>query len=243
MDLDQIKQTLADGEPQERVKAMRLLRAYPAEVAVPLLESQMGHGDFLVRSFIAMGLGLYPSDRTLKTLRQLLDDGDYSVRAEAAGSLGRCDASVIPDLVSAFKRDDHWLVRRSILESIIELHQPAALLEICEIGIAGDDVSVMEASVDALTLLAKTELRDRALELLLPFVSDDWWQLRWRTARALAFFDDPKAIAARQYLAKDTDHRVVGAAMEAVARETGDRSGGGSPRAIEGDPSTPGFSS
>lgn len=223
MDIDQIKQALTDGDPQDRVKAMRLLREYPAEVAVPLLESQMGHGDFLVRSFIAMGLGLYPGDRTIPTLKKLLDDGDHSVRAEAAGSLGNCGAAVIPDLLEAFRRDDNWLVRRSILEVIVEAGQPEALFEVCELGVKGEDVSVMEASVDALTVLSKTAFSDRALELLLPFVTDGWWQLRWRTARALGFFEQEKAIAARQFLAKDEDHRVVGGAMEAVARQEGDR--------------------
>ncbi|MGD1851414.1 MAG: HEAT repeat domain-containing protein [Cyanophyceae cyanobacterium] len=226
MNLEEIKQALTDGEPQTRVKAMRLLRDYPADVAVPLLESQMGHGDFLVRSFIAMGLGLYPSDRTVKTLKKLLDDGDHSVRAEAAGSLGRCDAEVLPDLVAAFRRDDNWLVRRSLLESLVEFRQPAALMEVCELAIAGDNVSVTEAAIDALTLLHKTEFSDQALELLLPFVSDDWWQIRWRTARSLGFFEQEKAIAARQFLGKDDDHRVVGGAMEAVMATDGNRSNG-----------------
>ncbi|MEM9771788.1 MAG: HEAT repeat domain-containing protein [Cyanobacteria bacterium P01_D01_bin.73] len=231
MNLEEIKQALKDGEPQERVKAMRLLRDYPAEVSVPLLESQMGHGDFLVRSFIAMGLGLYPSDRTVKTVLALLNDGDHSVRAEAAGSLGRFGEEVVPDLVAAFRRDDNWLVRRSILESIIEFRQPAALMEVCEVAIAGDNVSVLEAAIDALTLLHKSEFADRALELLLPFVSDDWWQIRWRTARALGFFDDPKAITARQFLTKDEDHRVVGGAMEAVvAQPDGDRGDASEPQ-------------
>ncbi|MGD1936642.1 MAG: HEAT repeat domain-containing protein [Cyanophyceae cyanobacterium] len=223
MNLEDIKQALTDGDPPARVKAMRLLRDYPAEVSVPLLEGQMGHGDFLVRSFIAMGLGLYPSDRTVKTLLQLLDDGDHSVRAEAAGALGRCSEGVIPDLVAAFRRDDNWLVRRSILESLVEFRQPAALMEVCELAITGDNVSVTEAGIDALTLLSQTEFSDRALDLLLPFVSDDWWQVRWRTARALGFFTQEKAIAARQFLAKDDDHRVVGGAMEAVIVPDGDR--------------------
>ncbi|MEM1425738.1 MAG: HEAT repeat domain-containing protein [Cyanobacteria bacterium P01_H01_bin.130] len=229
MDLEQIKQALTDGDPQERVKAMRLLRDYPAEVAVPLLESQMGHGDFLVRSCIAKGLGLYPSDRTVPTRKKLLDYGGHSVRAEAAGALGNCGSAVVPDLLDAFRRDDNWLVRRSVLESLVIIRDLPALFEVCELGVQGKDVSVAEASVDALTLLSKTELSDRALELLLPFVSDEWWQLRWRVARALRFFEQPKAIAARQYLAKDEDHRVVGAALEAVV----------SPDAPDGDRGEP----
>ena len=57
MDIDLIKAYLQDSDPQKRMKAVLELRSFDTEVAVPLLIAQMKDSEFLVRSFVAMGLG------------------------------------------------------------------------------------------------------------------------------------------------------------------------------------------
>jgi HEAT repeat protein len=63
-------------------------------------------------------------------------------------------------------------------------------------------------------MLSGTTKQTEALQQLLRLVSADGWRIRSRVALALRKFDDPQAKAALNYLKKDEDHRVVGAALE-----------------------------
>ncbi|NEO01913.1 MAG: HEAT repeat domain-containing protein, partial [Moorea sp. SIO3I7] len=57
MDIRQIEISLKSPNAQDRLRALTALREYGSDVAVPLLTSKLKDPEFLVRSFVAMGLG------------------------------------------------------------------------------------------------------------------------------------------------------------------------------------------
>lgn len=136
MEIEHIKAALASSDSQERLRAVTALRNYPPHVAVPLLVEAMGDREFLVRSFIAMGLGKKRNADSFNALLELVNfDTDANVRAEAANSLSLFSNPSLPHLVKVFKQDSHWLVRRSILAAMVEMHCDEELFEICVCGL------------------------------------------------------------------------------------------------------------
>ena len=217
MDLEQIKNALNDSNPQLRMRAIRELRNFEADIAAPLLLEHTNDGEFLVRSYVAMGLGRKQTDRAYNTLLEMAqNDSDPNVRAEAANSLSYYGDVAIATLRKIYEQDDHWLVRRSIIAALADLNSPQELLEICAIGISGDDQPVLESCISCLGLLANTSQQPEALKLLLPLVEDESWRIRLQVARALGKYDTPEAIAAIDKFKTDEDHRVVGAALESM---------------------------
>lgn len=215
MDLNQIETDLQNADFQYRLKAIAALKDHPAEVAVPLLTRHIQDPEFLVRTFVARELGRQKTSESFANLLQIMRfDNTPNVRAEAANSLslfGRISAS---HLVQTFFRDDHWLVRRSILAALVELECPEEVLEVCGIGLEGDDAAVQEASVDALGSLVNSRQSEAALSQLLILKNSEAQYIRVRVAYALKHFQSPEARTALAHLRQDADHRVVGAAME-----------------------------
>ena len=216
MKISEIQAALQSSDSQERLRGVTALRKCDSAVALPMLLSKVDDREFMVRSFVAMGLRQTQTAEAFAALLKMMQfDRDPNVRAEAANSLSMFGTEAISHLVEAFRRDDNWLVRRSIMAPLYEMQCPDAVFEICTIALGGEDVPVQEAAIDGFGLLANTQKQEEALQQLLPLVSSDNWGIRLRVARALSKFDNPQARAAVSYLAKDADHRVAGATLEA----------------------------
>jgi len=215
MDLSQIETNLQNSDFQYRLKAIAALQDYPTDVAVPLLTRHIQDPEFLVRTFVARELGKQKTSESFAALLQIIKfDNTPNVRAEASNSLslfGRISAS---HLVQTFLRDDHWLVRRSIIAALVEMDCPEELLEVCVLGLEGEDAAVQESSVDALGALGNSRQSGTALSQLLTLKNSEFEYIRVRVAYALKHFDAPEAKSALAQLRQDADHRVVGAAME-----------------------------
>ena len=217
MDLEQIKTALDNSDPQQRMRGIRELRNYEADVATPLLLNHINDEEFLVRSFVAMGLRRNQNDAAFEALLKMTEeDKDPNVRAEAANSLSYYGDRSIAHLRQMYEADDHWLVRRSINAAMADLDSPQELLEICQIGISGDDQPVMESCISCLGLLANTQQQPAALELLLPLAEDESWRVRLQVAKSLGKYNHPDAIATLNKLKTDEDHRVVAAVLEST---------------------------
>ncbi|MEG3908104.1 HEAT repeat domain-containing protein [Microcoleus sp. w2-18bC1] len=216
MKINEIQAALQSSDSQERLRGVTALRNCDSAVALPMLLSKVDDREFMVRSFVAMGLRQIQTGEAFAALLKMMQfDRDPNVRAEAANSLSRFGTEAISHLVEAFRHDDNWLVRRSIMAPLYEMQCPDAVLEICAIALGGEDLPVQEAAIDGFGLLANTPKQEQALQQLLPLVCSDNWGIRLRVARALSRFDNPQARAAVNYLAKDRDHRVAGATLEA----------------------------
>lgn len=217
MELQQIETYIDSPNPQDRMKAITELRHHTPSVVVPLLRRRMCDQEFIIRSFVAMGLGNKQTEAAFEALVNLIEyDTDPNVRAEAANSLAKYGERAFPHLLQLFERDSHWLVRQSILAAVSEADCPEILLQLCRWGIAGDDPVVQEVAIANLGQLRGTPQAEEALSILLSLATSEAVVIRAQVARVLGYFDQPEAKAALGELREDRDYRVVGATLEAL---------------------------
>lgn len=217
MELPEIQTILEHPDSQERLKGVVALKDYDTNTASPLLLSKKNDPEFLVRSFVAMGLGRKRSDLGFETLLSMIAaDPDANVRAEASNSLAMYGEVAIPHLVEAFHANSNWLIRRSILAAMIDLHSPSHMLNICLAAIRDSDMTVVNAGIDHLSTLADSEEAEAALAAILPLKTAESWYTRMHVAYALKRFDAPEAQAALIHLRQDKQHKVVAAALEGL---------------------------
>jgi HEAT repeat protein len=206
MDLAQLETWLEHADFQYRLKAIAALKDYSTEVAVPYLLKVLEDPEFLVRTFIARALGQHQAAESFAAF-----DNTPSVRAEAANSLSLYGTGSASHLVVAFERDDHWLVRRSILAALCDLNCLPELYEICVEALNGEDRTVHEATLSAFPLFADSPQQEMALNQLLSLAQSEQPHLRKCAARALKAFQCERATAALNTLRQDLDPQVVAA--------------------------------
>ena len=217
MELHQIETYIDSPDPQNRMKAITELRNYEPDLVVPLLKKRMFDQEFVIRSFVAAGLGFKRTDEAFELLLNLIEhERDYNVRAEAASSLAKYGEGAIPHLVKLFKQDSNWLIRYSILAAIDLTNHPELLLDLCVVGLKGKDPVVKQTALASLEKLVKTPQENLALELLLAAAESEQVEIRAQVARVLRYFADPKAQTALKNLRQDADYRVVGATLEGL---------------------------
>ncbi|MDJ0598026.1 MAG: HEAT repeat domain-containing protein [Crocosphaera sp.] len=217
MKINQIKVYLEDPNPQNRLKAIVELRNYPPNVVVPLLKQRMYDKEFVIRSFVAMGLGYKLSDEGFNILLSLIEnEKDPNVLAEGANSLAKYGEKAIPHLLELFRRESHWLLRQSILAAVDEIGSPDVFLQLCQWGLEGDDLTVKLASISYLRKLKGTPLESEAINVLLDLSTSEIVAIRGQVARVLGIFEAPVARAALAQLREDLDHRVVAATLETL---------------------------
>jgi HEAT repeat protein len=215
MDIDRIETALQATDFQYRLKAIAALKAYPAAIAVPILVNNIKDPEILVRSFVAMGLGKQQTAASFAALLEMMKfDLNPNVRAEAANSLSFFGKATAPHLSLAFCQDDHWLVRRSILAALVDLQWHNELYEVCMEALAGEDLHLQLAAIDALGSLVNSQYQELALAKLLTLVDREPSSIRQKVAYALKQFADLRAKQALNRLRQDPDHSVVGAALE-----------------------------
>ncbi|MBE9068072.1 HEAT repeat domain-containing protein [Leptolyngbya cf. ectocarpi LEGE 11479] len=217
MELSDIKHVLEHSDSQERLKGIVALKDYDADIASPLLLGKTNDAAFLVRSFVAMGLGRKRSDAGFAALLNMMNtDPDNNVQAEAANSLAMYGDTATLHLVNTFHANHHWLVRRSILAAMIDLNSPVHMLDICLTAIKDTDLTLINAGVDHLSTLAKTDQAEAALAAILSLKTAENWYTRMHVAYALKCFNAPAAKDASLELRQDQHHKVVAAALEGL---------------------------
>ncbi|QVL54275.1 MAG: HEAT repeat domain-containing protein [Cyanobium sp. M30B3] len=178
--------------------ALAALREVPVEAAVPLLLLGLEQEAFLVRSLSCAGLGVKCNPAGRQALVRVLEhDPDANVRAEAANALvSHGLEQAWPLLLAAFRRDDQWLLRCSVLSAVAEHPEAdaARLLELASLAIAADDGTVRVGGAEILGRLVREGGGDSAS----------------------AGADAHQARALLQRLQADPDHRVVGAALNGL---------------------------
>jgi HEAT repeat protein len=204
-------------DPQLRMRGLVALKDYDSETAVPLLIAQRQDTAFLMRSFVAMGLGRKRNEAAYTTLLEMLNrETDHNVKAEIANSLGLYGARAIETLVTLFHEDDSWLVRRSILAIMPDLETSKKLLEISLEALKDKDQTIAHLGIVTLGRLANTPQQPIALATLLPLIKSEDWQCRRQLAYALRSFDTQAAKEALSQLRRDSHHQVVAATLEGL---------------------------
>lgn len=215
MNISDIKVLLASEDSQQRLRGLTALKDCESETAVPLLIAQRQDSAFLVRSFVAMGLGRKRTEASYAALLDMLAaETDNNVQAEIANSLGLHGTKAVERLTALFHENDNWLVRRSILAIMTELESPQQLLEIALAALKDPDQTIAQAGISTLGMLADTDQAQRALEALLPLMGDRNWRSRLALAHALKPFESDRARDALAELRQDSHHKVVAAALE-----------------------------
>lgn len=170
MNISEIKVLLASEDPQQRLRGLTALRDCEDETAVPLLIAQQRDSAFLVRSFVAMGIGRKRTGTAYAALIEMLTaETDSNVQAEIANSLGLHGTRAVERLTALFYENDNWLVRRSILAIMTELESPKSLLEIALEALKDPDQTIAQAGIATLGMLANTDQAQGALDALLPY--------------------------------------------------------------------------
>jgi len=191
-DLEALRAAIGSGDPARSMPALAGLRELEAEQAIPLLLLGLAQEAFLVRSLSCAGLGVKRSEAGWQALERALEhDGDANVRAEAANALVSYGVGrAWPHLLAAFRRDDHWLLRCSVLAAVAEHPEAGAeqLLELARLAITAADGTVRVGGAEILGRLVR--------EAGLPIGGE--------------------ARAALQALQRDPDHRVVAAALDGL---------------------------
>ena len=192
-DSEALRAAIGSGDPGRSMPALVALREVSSEQAVPLLLLGLEQEAFLVRSLSCAGLGYKPTQEGWQALvRALHDDVDANVRAEAANALvSHSLERAWPLLLEAFRRDEGWLVRCSILSAVAEHPEMAAadLLTLAQLAIADGDGTVRVGGAE---VLGRLQLEG----------------------------EEPWAGEAREHLGQlqqDSDHRVVAAALNGLS--------------------------
>ena len=217
MYLQQIADLLESSNPQQRMKGLTELRHHSPGDAVPLLKQSMFDTEFIIRSFVAIGLGNKRTEEGYEALLNIVErETDSNVIAEAANSLAKYGDRALPLLERIFEQHPHWLVRQSILAALEDFDCPDLLLRLCRSGYQDNDRVVKHVSVAFLQKLSDSPYRAEALSILLEAATDEDGFVRAQAARTLRYFDSPKAEAALEKLRSDSDTRVVRAILDGM---------------------------
>ncbi len=194
-ELDAIRGAIASADPARAMPALVSLRECDVAEATPLFLLGLEQTPFVIRSMSCAGLGIKRSQEGQQALERVLrEDGDANVRAEAANALASYDLeqawTVLRDVFAA---DGQWLVRCSILAALAEQPEmsPSRLLELARLALEDGDGTVRVGGAEVL-------------------------------GRILQESSDPEDTitkAARETMAslqKDSDHRVVAVALNAL---------------------------
>ncbi len=213
--LESIKINLRSSKVIERKSALDELAEFPADIAIPILEALATEKDFALRCLAMMGFGNHPTESSFQTLKNALErEQDSSVLAEAANSIFEFGERSIAPLQQLFDRTSHWLVRQTVVYILVEVDDPAVLLDIATKAIQDDIQTTKEIGILALSRLLDTSLQQQAFDLFTQLARDSDWRTRWRTAIALTVSDEPQAKQILAKLKQDEHYRVVAAALE-----------------------------
>ena len=194
MNLDELREAIASGDPGRARPALARLVDVPADQAESLLLLGLQQSDLLMRQLSCSGLGHKPTPAGWEPLVQALQhDEEVGVRAEAANALVSHGLErAWPLLLEAFRSDHEWLLRCSVLSAVAEHPEisGAQLLELSQLAIADPDGTVRVGGAEILSRVVReaqpgSELAQASRSALLA-------------------------------LQQDSDHRVVAAALNGL---------------------------
>jgi HEAT repeat protein len=213
VDLTVLARQLKSKDMRDRLQALTKLKYWPAEEAIPLVQTVLYDESLPVRSLAIYTLAENPTAACYDILLNLLEhDTDYAARADAAAALGALqDGRAFEPLVRAFFEDTSWLVQFSAIVSLGNLKDSRAS-SVLRQALDSSEVVIQIAAISALGEMGDIE----SVPFLLNFAQSDDWLLRQRLAEALGQLSTSKSLAALKYLQKDAHPQVMQAATFAL---------------------------
>ncbi|MEM9772574.1 MAG: HEAT repeat domain-containing protein [Cyanobacteria bacterium P01_D01_bin.73] len=206
---EELRQRLETGELGDRLVAVNEVRDLPPEEGFELLQVAIADDNARVRySAVSQFDTVGASDlgKTEELLRDcLLNDAEMDVKAAAADCLGALQITdAFEDLIKTYEGTSEWLLKLSIVAALGVLGDRRCF-ETLEKAMESETELERLAAISAMGDLGD----DRAIAVLLPLVTDEDWQVRYRLAQALKPFaanDEVKAAIAT--LAEDPVEQV-----------------------------------
>ncbi|MEL6491494.1 MAG: HEAT repeat domain-containing protein [Cyanobacteria bacterium J06621_3] len=206
---DQIRGLLTSENFGDRIKGINLLRDIDPALAFELISPLCTDSNTRVR-YAAISqlstLGAQNKDAAFDLLKAALGDAEPDVQAAAADSLGALKLTAsLGDLQTLYQQTPEWLVKMSIVACLGEMGDPAAF-DLLANALKSDNSLVSVSAIGALGELGD----ERAIPLLLPYASNEDWQLRHRIAQALGHFQNhADVMQALQTLTQDSSEIVA----------------------------------
>jgi HEAT repeat protein len=125
--LPALRPLLADGDPDRRWWAVRVLALLDSPGVVPLMVERLHDSEEAVRCAAALGLGQLASEAAIPALVASLADASGWVRDSAGDALAQIGAPALPALVAAMQGPDGVRVRAAAALSrivVAGLHNP-----------------------------------------------------------------------------------------------------------------------
>ncbi len=200
---ESVQQLLSSSDLGDRLRGINQLRELEPAIAFELIQVPIKDSNSRVRygavSQMAT-LGEQNLEISYQVLRHhLLNDPEVDVQAAAADALGALKLhDAFDDLQNVYNTTSEWVLKLSIVAAVGGIEEPRAF-ELLEKGLQDDNTLIQTVAISALG-----ELGDkRAIPLLVPFVNNSDWQVRYRVAQALARLGGSEAQILLQQLAED----------------------------------------
>lgn len=213
---ESIQPLLASEDFSDRLRGLNLLRQLPPDLAFPLLKPLTSDRNVRIR-YAAVSqldtLGNENRSETLAILRDcLLNDPEVDVQAAAADILGALKfTEALDDLQLVYEQTPEWVLKMSIVATLGEMGDIRGF-DLLKLALTSDNGLIKTAALSALGDLGLPEV----LPLILPFLEDEDWQVRFRLAIALSKFPQPEAQAALSQLAQDPFEQVAETAKSLI---------------------------
>lgn len=196
----------------DRISAINLIRQVEPDIGFGLIKQLVKDSNVRVR-YAAVSqlssLGSQDPSESLVILRgRLLDDPEPDVQAAAADALGALKlTAAFEDLQHLYHSTPEWLVQFSIIAALGELGDPRGL-ELLKVAVNSDTSLVQTAAIGSIGELGNPA----GVEIILPFATNEDWQVRYQVARALYSLGGESAQATLATLAQDEVAQVAQAA-------------------------------
>ncbi|MBW4659304.1 MAG: HEAT repeat domain-containing protein [Drouetiella hepatica Uher 2000/2452] len=200
---ESVQELLSSEDFGKRLSGVNQLRQLDPAIAFEMIQQSVNDGNVRVR-YAAVSqlssLGLQNPTLALEILRRcLLEDPEADVQAAAADSIGALKLTdAYEDLEQLYHKTPEWLVQFSIIAALGELGDRRAFT-LLNSALTSSVELVRTAAIGSLGELED----DRAVPLLLEFVADPDWQVRYRVTQALSHFKSPEIRAALETLSHD----------------------------------------
>jgi HEAT repeat protein len=210
-DVSALIQQVLKGPSVAADRAAEKLRFLGPDKAGPPLRALMQSPDPHTRVAVSSALVIVRDPASVKLLQKAVtEDESWEVRRNAANGLGSLKAkSATPALEKALRSDSKTVVRTSCIRALKNIGGGAETL--AEVSAKDASLELRRDALDALALQKNKSVRSK----LRPLLTDSSELLRFATARALAWQDDPEGQKFLEKALASTEPSVAGRAITA----------------------------